>query len=515
MNYKKLTDIIKHKAESHPQKTAIIFGGKKYSYYDILERAEIINGVLRKKGVRENDRIALLLDNSPDFVFYYFGILMAQAVVVPINHMFKRDEIKFILQDSQSSILITSAAYTQLAQELNVIIPDLKGIIYTHQKNDIGIGLAIKTQKTFPEEAGIENSISENNPAVFLYTSGTTGHPKAAMLSHRNLLSNVISSSKIIQITPKDTFICFLPMFHSFAATVCMLMPLYNGSKIVIMKSPRPIKKLLRTIRNNRVTIFTGIPSIYNILKDFKLPKFLPTWLLRLFNPVRLCISGAAALPAEILNKFEKKFGIPLLEGYGLTEASPVVSLNPLKGKRKAGSIGLPIPEVKIKIVDDNDNEVATGQIGELCVQGPNVMKGYFNNDKETNETLKNGWLKTGDMAKKDDEGYLYIMDRKKDMVNVRGLNVYPREIEEILYQNPEIKEAAVIGIADPHKGEVPKGFVVLKSKSAISEHDIINYLKQRLALYKVPRKIEIRESLPKNASGKILKRVLAQEGKN
>lgn len=518
MKYPNLTDIILDKAVTHPQKTAIVFGKKKYTYLQLYQNAKAISAILKRKGVEKKDRVALLLDNCADFVFCYFGILLSEAIIVPINHMFKRDEIKFILEDSESSTLITSAAYTHLAQELNVILPDLRNIIYTNQNTSEEPSLKKVTAEhiRFQQDAKIEKTIlTEDETAVFLYTSGTTGHPKAAQLTHKNLLSNVISSSQTVRVTSKDTFICFLPLFHSFAATVCMLMPLYNGAKSVIMKSPKPVKKLLRAMRQNRVTIFTGIPSIYNILKDMKLPKFLPKPFLRLFIPVRLCISGAAALPAEVFNKFEKKFKIPLLEGYGLTEASPVVSLNPLKGLRKPGSIGLPIPDVCIKIVNEENKEVETGQIGELCVQGPNIMKGYFKKEKETRDILMDGWLKTGDMAKKDIDGYLYIVDRKKDMVNVRGLNVYPREIEEVLYQNPAIKEAAVIGINDPHKGEIPKGFVVLEPGSTLSEHEIISYLKQHLALYKIPRKIEIKDNLPKNASGKILKRVLIQEGKS
>ncbi len=518
MEYKNLTDIIRNKAITHPLKTAIVFGGRKYTYRQTCQNAEAIGAILKRRGVQKKDKVALLLDNCADFVFCYFGILLAEAIIVPINHMFKRDEIKFILEDSESTTLITSAAYAPLAQELNVIIPNLKNIIYTNQDTPEMLSLKkIAAEHTASQQNIIykKNEALEDEIAVFLYTSGTTGHPKAAQLSHKNLLSNVVSSSKTVQVTQNDTFICFLPLFHSFAATVCMLMPLYNSAKFIIMKSPKPVKKLLRTMRHNRVTIFTGIPSIYNIFKELKIPKFIPKTLLRLFIPIRLCISGAAALPVEVFTKFEKKFGIPLLEGYGLTEASPVVSLNPLNGKRKPGSAGLPIPDVNIKIINEQNEEVENGQIGELCVQGPNVMKGYFKNEKETSETILNGWLKTGDIAKKDLDGYLYIVDRKKDMVNVRGLNVYPREIEEVLYQHPAIKEAAVIGVNDAHKGEVPKGFVVLRTQASLNEHDIIKYLKEHLALYKIPKKIEIRDSLPKNASGKILKRILAQEGKS
>lgn len=520
-DFKNLCDILLFGSQAYPKRVAIIFGQKKFSYSQTFQKTKHIAAVLKERGIKRGDRVALLLDNSPEFVFCYFGILMAAGIVVAINHMFKRDEIKYILEDSDSSCLITSFAYKNMAEELNVMVAPLNHVIYTNPRNDNSLSLEEFTSTgnritLTTQEDGLNNGKEEGfirkDTAVFLYTSGTTGHPKAAMLTHGNLLSNVLSSAKSIRVSPKDTVICFLPLFHSFAATVCMLMPLSMGAKVVIMKSPKPIRKLLRSIRKNGVTIFVGIPSIYNILKDIKLPKILPAIILRFFNPIRLCISGAAALPVEVFTKFEEKYRIPLLEGYGLTEASPVVSLNPLTGKRKAGSIGLPLPDVYVKVIDDAGNEVKTGEIGELCVKGPNVMKGYFRKDEENKTTLKDNWLLTGDMAKIDDESYIYIMGRKKEMVNVRGLNVYPREIEEVLYQNPSIKEAAVIGIPDPHKGEVPKGFVVLKKDHIISEHEIIAYLKEHLALYKVPKKIIIRKELPKNSSGKILKRLLAEE---
>ncbi len=333
------------------------------------------------------------------------------------------------------------------------------------------------------------------------------------MLSHYNLISNAMDSAEAIKANFKNTFICILPLFHSFAATVCMNMPLLIGAKIVIMKSIRPFKRIIRAIRKNRVNIFVGIPSIYNILTEIKLPKILNSPLIRFFNPLKICISGAAALPVETFRGFEKRFRIPLLEGYGLTEASPVVTLNLLKGTRKAGSIGIALSKnIELRIVDDKGNDLKPEEIGELLVKGPNVMQGYYKHVEETGEILKDGWLYTGDMAKQDSDGYLYIVGRKKEMVNVRGLNVYPREIEEVLYQNHKIKEAAVIGIADIHKGEVPKGFVVLKDNEIAGEHEIIQYLRERLASYKIPKHIEFRASLPKNSTGKILKRVLKDE---
>jgi long-chain acyl-CoA synthetase len=336
------------------------------------------------------------------------------------------------------------------------------------------------------------------------------------MLTHYNLISNAIDSALSIKVSAQDTFICILPLFHSFAATVCMNLPLSRGAKIVVMKAVRPFKRVIRAIRKNRVTIFVGIPSIYNILQGIKIPKIFHSPLIRLFNPVKICISGAAALPVETFRGFEKKFRIPLLEGYGLTEASPVVTLNPLRGKRKAGSIGLALAKnIELKIIDERGTTLSPGQIGELLVKGPNVMAGYYKNKEASKETLKDGWLYTGDMAKFDQDNYVYIVGRKKEMVNVRGLNVYPREIEEVLYQNSKIKEAAVIGIPDEHKGEVPKAFVVLKEGEYATEHEIIQYLRERLAAYKIPKYVVFRESLPKNTTGKILKRLLKGEEKS
>jgi len=278
------------------------------------------------------------------------------------------------------------------------------------------------------------------------------------------------------------------------------------------MESPRPFHHVIKAIIQNRVTVFAAIPSIYNILKDAHLPKLFTSRLLKFLNPLKLCISGAAALPVDTLKKFEEKFRIPLIEGYGLTEASPVVSLNPLKGTRKPGSIGLPLPEVNVAIASDNGKILNAEEVGELLVKGPNIMKGYFNLPADTKKALKDGWLWTGDMAKKDKDNYIYIVDRKKDMVNVRGLNVYPKEIEEVLYHHPKVQEAAVIGVKDEHKGEVPKAFIALKEGQTLSEKEVIHFCRKRIAPFKVPKHVEFRDSLPKNTTGKILKTSLRGE---
>lgn len=514
---KNLGEVLSKSAKKFPLRTAIVFGRKKISYKKLDDLTNSIAAGLVVMGIKKQDRIAIFLDNCPEFIISYFSIFKAGAIAVPINYMFKIEEARFILEDSGAACLISSRASAGIAEELLVRVDNLKHIITT-----------TKAKQEIPDLNGIKNQappgpkkelLPQANPhelAVILYTSGTTGHPKGAMLTHTNLISNATDCKHAIKTTHKDTFICLLPLFHSFAATVCMNLPILTGAKIVLMKSVWPFKRVIRAIRNNRVTVFAGIPSMYNLLKDTKLPKILHTPLIKLFNPVKLCISGAAALPVETFNAFEKKFRLPLLEGYGLTEASPVVSLNPLKGPRKAGSIGKPLSKnIELKIVDAHDNPVSYQETGELLVKGPNVMAGYYKKETASKEALKNGWLYTGDMAKSDQDGYFYIVGRKKEMVNVRGLNVYPREIEDLLYQNPKVKEAAVIGIPDPHKGEVPKAFVVIKDSQTVSEHEIIHYLRERLASYKIPKYVEFRQTLPKSTTGKILKRILEDEEKD
>jgi len=514
MHPKNLGDLLSASSKKYPKRVAIVFGQKKITYKTLQETTDHIAAGLIHLGIKKQDRIAILMDNSPEFVISYYSILKAGAIAVPVNYMFKIEEINYILQDSQACALITSRLHLETAQELRLRIESLKHIIAAGKTSLEKVITFDRIKKNDPH-CLLKNAPEGNDLAAILYTSGTTGHPKGAMLSHYNLISNAVDCASALKINCRHTFICILPLFHSFAATVCMNLPFLAGAKTVILKSVKPFKRVIRSIRKNRINIFVGIPSMYTVLNNIKLPRIFHTPLIKLFNPVKLCVSGAAALPVDTLKQFEAKFHIPLIEGYGLTEASPVVTLNPIKGIRKPGSIGLSMsPKIELKVVDDQDNALEPGQIGELLVKGPNVMQGYFRQPEESQKTLKNGWLYTGDMAKFDRSGYVYIVGRKKEMINVRGLNVYPREIEEVLYQNPKVKEAAVIGIEDPHRGEVPKGFVVLKDTTEATSHELLQYLRQRLAAYKIPKTIELRESLPKNSTGKILKRLLKNEEK-
>jgi long-chain acyl-CoA synthetase len=342
----------------------------------------------------------------------------------------------------------------------------------------------------------------ENELAVIIYTSGTTGRPKGAMLSHANLLHNVESCRIVLQTVEADRFAVLLPLFHSYMLTVGMLLPLMVGGSIVLIKSLHPPRAALQEIFQRSTTVLPAIPQFYRSMVNAPIQPPIP---------LRYCICGAAPLPAQVLKEFEEKFHIPLIEGYGLSEASPVVTKNPLDGRRKAGSIGLPIPHVEVSIQDDNGRELGPNETGEVCVRGGNVMLGYWNQPQETAKTMRSGWLLTGDIGYRDAEGYYYITDRKKDMLLVNGINVYPREIEEILYQIPGVKEAAVIGRPDPRKGEQPVAFVAVIDGSVLEEKAIQRFIKERLADYKVPRKVVLMPALPRNATGKVLKTALRQ----
>ena len=342
----------------------------------------------------------------------------------------------------------------------------------------------------------------ESDLAVIIYTSGTTGRPKGAMLSHGNLLHNVESCRLVLQCVNEDRMAVLLPMFHSFMLTVGVLLPLLVGASIVLIKSLHPPRNVMQEIILRQATILPAIPQFFRSMVSA--PVTVPL-------PLRMAISGAAPLPVQVLKDFEAKYSFPLIEGYGLSEASPVVTKNPLAGPRKAGSIGRPIPNVEVSIQDDAGKMLAPGEIGEVCVRGGNVMMGYWNQPEETAKALRGGWLLTGDIGYRDADGYFYITDRKKDMLLVNGINVYPREVEEIIYQFPGVKEAAVIGVPDARKGEQPLAYVAANEGVVVEEKALLQFVRSKLADYKTPRRVVFLPALPRNATGKILKTTLRE----
>jgi long-chain acyl-CoA synthetase len=440
--------------------------------------------------LRPGERVGLWVKNCPEFVFALMGTWFAEGVVVPINNFLKPQEVSFILADAGIRLLITESALSEGFGELQAARPALELV----QVEEFAQLPAIEQGQRFAPSQ-VETSL-----AVIIYTSGTTGHPKGAMLSHGNLLHNVESCRQVLHAVSFDRFVVLLPMFHSFMLTVGILLPLLVGGSIVLIKGVQSPKSIIQEALAREATILPAIPQFFRALASAPLPERIS---------LRLCISGAAPLPRELLREFNAKFPVPLLEGYGLSEASPVVSMNPICGPWKEGSIGVPIPDVEMSIQGDLGDQLGNGLIGEICVRGGNVMQGYWNQPEETAKALQNGWLLTGDIGYRDSDGYYYITDRKKDMLLVNGINVYPREIEELIYQFPGVKEAAVIGVPDSRRGEQPLAFVAPKENAALEERALLLFLKEKLADYKVPRRVVFVPSLPRNATGKILKTAL------
>ncbi len=473
-------------AQRHLQKTAVFWGETTVSYADLVAQSQKVAAHLQNHfGVQPGDRVALWLKNCPEFVAAVFGILQADAVVVPVNNFLKPAEVAYILNDGGIDLVITDTELAAHFPELAASRPQLKMF-----KVEEFAALA---------ESRITHHVSraESDLAVIIYTSGTTGKSKGAMLSHGNLLHNVESCRLVLAMVEDDSFAVILPLFHTYMMTVGIFLPFTVGGSILLVKSLHPPRAMMQELFSRRATILPAMPSFYRMLLAVDLPKPLP---------IRIFISGSAPLPMQTLKEFEAKTGVPLLEGYGLSEASPVVSKNPLRGVHKAGSIGLPIPNVEMSVQDEMGKMLGAGETGEICVRGGNVMMGYWNQPAETTRAFRNDWLLTGDVGHRDADGYYYITDRKKDMLIVNGNNVYPREIEEVIYHFPGVKEAAVIGVPDARRGEQPLAFVAVAEGQTVDEDALLQFIRDKLADYKIPKKIVILPALPKNATGKILK---------
>lgn len=476
-----------------PERLALLYEEHRISYYQLLCGARRFAYILRHhQKVDCGERIALLLPNCPEYVMALFGIWGSGCIGVPINTYLKAPELAYIIRDADVRCVVTHSSFAATAEEA----VRLSGTQRCRIINVDGAWVDVPAPDLLDLPV-----INPSQPALLIYTSGTTGRPKGAVLSHKNLLANVESCKMALDLSANDRLGLLLPMFHSFMITVCVLLPLLIGGSTMIVRSIHPIRSAVDRLAKSKVTILPAMPQLFAAMAQVPVP---------VDHRLRLCISGSAPLPIKVLEEFEAHYKVPLLEGYGLSEASPVVSVNPIRGKRKIGSVGLPIPGVQVTIRDDDGNILPAGAIGELWIRGENVMLGYWNDANATREVLRDGWLLTGDLGFMDDEGYLYITDRKKDMILVRGNNVYPREIEEWLYRFPGIREVAVVGEPDEGRGERPVAFIVAEDRSQQPSPDfIIAFLRERLADYKVPRRIEFVDELPRNATGKILKRVL------
>lgn len=493
-------DIISKTANQKKDKTAAVLDDQKITYGELEKESNKLAHGLIDLNIKPSDMVSIMLPNCLEFLTAYLGVIKSGATMVPLNISFKTPAVEYILNNSEAKIVITSKKFFPLIKECNLDFLENIILVDGDKSDDYILLSELKDQKTtLPELKNIDQEFT----AACLYTSGTTGKPKGAMLTHHNLIFDTQKIIKHLKVNDSDRYICVLPMFHAFAETVCMLMPLFLGAEIVIIDRFLP-EKVLKTIQEKNVTFFAGVPTMYSALLNVKNKEEFD------LSHLNLCISGGAAMPQQTMEDFEETFNVKILEGNGPTETSPVAYVNPVDGARKSGSVGLPIPETKVKIVGEDDNELSFGEIGEIIVQGEHVMKGYFKMPEATEKTLRGGWLHTGDLGKMDKDGYVYIVDRKKDMINVGGMNVYPREIEEQLYKHPKIREAALVATKDELRGEIPKAVIVLKKGESATEREIQKYCMQYFANYKIPKLVDFIDELPKNATGKIDKKSLS-----
>ncbi|WP_414588597.1 class I adenylate-forming enzyme family protein [Scytonema sp. PCC 10023] len=482
-----------------PTKTALIFEGKSFSYKDLDSMANRIANGLHGLGVRRGDRVALFLPNIPEFVISYLGIQKIGAVAVSLNVMLKSDEVKFILCDCSAKIVITTEELSENVPDRD--LPDLKHILVAEGRTSKGISLEQLLASASPNARALE--MKRNEPVAIIYTSGTTGFPKGATLSHGNVIFNNYTSRHYYNLQPDDRLLLYLPLFHCFGQNAILNSGLSAGSTIILQHKFAP-EKVLKTIDSYRVTKFFGVPTVFIKLLDMNTFGYD-------LSSVRSYFTAAASMPAAVVQRWQERHGFVILEGYGLTETSPFASFNH-DLKYKLGSIGTPVQNVEIKVVNLDGQEVAPGELGEIVIHGPNVMLGYWNRPFETAQALKNGWFHTGDIGQMDDEGYFYVVDRLKDMINVSGFKVYSTEVENVIYKHSAVAEVAVYGVPDRLKGEIVKANIVLKPGQAIAEDEIIAFCSERIAKYKIPHTFKFVDSIPKNATGKVLKRLLREE---
>ena len=514
-----------------------IFMGKKMTYSELKEKVNTFSCALHKLGVKKGDKVAIFMPNCPQVVISYLATLRLGAVVVMCNPMYTEDELVHQLNDSETETVITLDMVITYPKIKNVkdktkikrvIVSDLKEYLpfllsllfplarrseLVKVEDGPGIYLFKDLLKEYKDGSSTPLDVNidpKEDIALLQYTGGTTGLSKAAMLTHMNIVSNALQARSwfVNGVDGEEVCMGALPFFHVYGMTIAMNVSLVLGGSIVLMPDPRDIKTVLKSISKHKVTIFPGVPTMYVAINNF------PGVEGYNLNTIKSCLSGAAPLPLDVIQKFEKITGGKLVEGYGLTESSPLTHANPLVGDVKIGSIGLAVPDTEIKIVDieSGEEEIPLGSEGELAIKGPQVMKGYWNSPEETKVALRDGWLYTGDIARMDEDGYTYIVDRKKDMVIAGGYNIYPRDIDEVLFQHPKVLKACAVGIPDQYRGESLKAFVVLKENESATEQEIIDFCSERLAKYKVPKSVEFRDELPETMVGKVLRRALKEE---
>ncbi|WP_409251570.1 long-chain-fatty-acid--CoA ligase [Bacillus sp. SCS-153A] len=531
-----LQDYLTQAAELYPEKCAIHFMGKEIKYNELYDSALKFANYLKTLGVEKGDRVAIMLPNTPQSVIGYYGILYAGGVVVQTNPLYMEREIEYQMNDSGARVILTMdilfPRVTKVMKETSLqhvivtaikeYLPFPKNLIYPFiQKKQYGIVVKVEPSDQFhlftdimktADNKSIEIPFDfEEDLALLQYTGGTTGFPKGVMLTHKNLVSNASMCDAWLYKCKKgeEIMLGILPFFHVYGMTAVMILSVMQGYKMVLLPKFDP-ETTLKTIQKQKPTLFPGAPTIYiGLLNHPDLKKYD-------LSSIDSCLSGSAPLPVEVQERFEEVTGGKLVEGYGLTESSPVTHANFLWDRERIkGSIGIPWPDTDAAVFSmETGEKLPPNEIGEIWVKGPQVMKGYWNRPEETEMTLRDGWLLTGDLGYMDEKGYFYVVDRKKDMIIAGGFNIYPREIEEVLYEHPDIQEVVAAGIPDPYRGETVKAYVVLKEHSSITEEELDAFARKHLAAYKVPRLYEFRDELPKTAVGKILRRALVDEEK-
>jgi long-chain acyl-CoA synthetase len=487
---------IERAASLFPDKPAILFEGAHLQYGDLNQRVNRLANALRANGVQRGDRVALYLPNIPQFPVCYYAVLKVGAIAVSISSAYKSDEIRYIVNDSDARVLFSTSEL--LPNVPRAECPSIEHLVVCHGDPQGNVtlddwlatgGTAFKALDMTPAET-----------ALLLYTSGTTGFPKGAMLSHGNVVSNMYSTVHHIGFKPDDRMAAFLPLFHVFGQNFIMNATFTACATLVLYRRFVP-DVVLGSIGRDRVTMFFAVPTIYINLLNMDLSSYD-------LSSLRYDFSAAATMPQEISRRWTARFSRPVYEGYGLTECSPFACYNH-DFRHKFGSVGTAVENFELKILDENDAELPLGQWGEICIKGPGVMQGYWGKPEDTARALRGGWLHSGDIGTMDEEGYVFIVDRVKDMINVSGFKVWPAEVEQFLYRHPAVKEVAVYGVPDPLKGEAVRAAIVLRDGERASAEELIAFCRERMAAYKAPESVEFVTELPKSATGKILKRVL------
>lgn len=495
-----LTRLARESLDRYGEYVALAFEGRQYTNLEQARAAGRLANALRRLGVCPGDRVMVMLPNCPEVTQSYAAILKCGGVIVPVIFLLGDREVAHILADSEARIVITSADMLWKVEAQIGVLPSLRHVLLVDGGGD-GKTRSLGAEAAQEEESFATVERRSDDLAVILYTSGTTGVPKGVALSHDNLESNARAAAALHELEREDWAVSVLPLSHSYGLTV-MNAGHILGSRAALLRWFNP-EEVLRTIQQFRAVSMSAVPTMLLYLLNFPDAERFDTGSMRVWG------SGAAPLPAEIVEPFERKFGGRILEGYGLTEASPVVSAHRLSGPRKIGSVGQAIPGVEVSIQDDGDRPLPVGEVGEVCVRGRNVMVGYYRNPEETARTVRAGWLHTGDMGRLDEDGFLFIVERKKDLIIRGGFNIYPREVEETLYGHPKIAEAAVVGMKDPLMGEDVLAFVVLRSGEQATEAEIAAFCESRLARFKCPKQVRFLDALPKSPIGKILRKEL------